>query len=144
MGDHAAFPFIMSYLYYFLDFWGHISLQPKLRTEKYEKTLDKRRYIWYNCNVIIFRGVAQFGRALRSGRRGRKFESCHSDQRNHGTALPSRDFVLSERRVRSSMQGHGRETHTAYKIVLVQLRETQLLQVIESCHSHRVGFAKPF
>ena len=25
-------------------------------------------------------GVAQFGRALRSGRRGRKFESCHLDQ----------------------------------------------------------------
>ena len=23
--------------------------------------------------------MAQFGRALRSGRRGRKFESCHSD-----------------------------------------------------------------
>ena len=27
------------------------------------------------------RGVAQFGRALRSGRRGRKFESCHLDSR---------------------------------------------------------------
>ena len=27
------------------------------------------------------RGVAQFGRALRSGRRGRKFESCHLDLR---------------------------------------------------------------
>ena len=27
------------------------------------------------------RGVAQFGRALRSGRRGRKFESCHLDHR---------------------------------------------------------------
>ena len=25
------------------------------------------------------RGVAQFGRALRSGRRGRRFESCHLD-----------------------------------------------------------------
>ena len=25
------------------------------------------------------RGVAQFGRALRSGRRGRKFKSCHAD-----------------------------------------------------------------
>ena len=25
------------------------------------------------------RSVAQFGRALRSGRRGRKFESCHAD-----------------------------------------------------------------
>ena len=26
-----------------------------------------------------YRGVAQFGRALRSGRRGRKFESCRLD-----------------------------------------------------------------
>ena len=29
----------------------------------------------------MFRGVAQFGGALCSGRRGRKFESCHLDQR---------------------------------------------------------------
>ena len=28
------------------------------------------------------RGVAQFGRALRSGRRGRKFESCHLDYKS--------------------------------------------------------------
>ena len=26
------------------------------------------------------RDVAQFGRALRSGRKGRRFESCHPDQ----------------------------------------------------------------
>ena len=33
-----------------------------------------------SANVKRFhRGVAQFGRALRSGRRGRKFESCHLD-----------------------------------------------------------------
>ena len=29
--------------------------------------------------VILLRRVAQFGRALRSGRRGRKFESCRDD-----------------------------------------------------------------
>ena len=28
---------------------------------------------------IVNRSVAQLGRALRSGRRGRRFESCHSD-----------------------------------------------------------------
>ena len=28
---------------------------------------------------MLLRGVAQFGRALRSGRRGRKFESCRLD-----------------------------------------------------------------
>ena len=27
-----------------------------------------------------FRDVAQFGRALRSGRKGRRFKSCHPDQ----------------------------------------------------------------
>ena len=27
----------------------------------------------------FYRSVAQLGRALRSGRRGRKFKSCHSD-----------------------------------------------------------------
>ena len=32
----------------------------------------------YNIRAIS-PGVAQFGRALRSGRRGRKFESCHAD-----------------------------------------------------------------
>ena len=31
------------------------------------------------CAFIIYRGVAQFGRALRSGRRGRRFKSCHLD-----------------------------------------------------------------
>ncbi len=38
----------------------------------------------YNINAVfesvIYRGVAQFGRALRSGRRGRGFESRHLDQ----------------------------------------------------------------
>ena len=31
------------------------------------------------CNVVPLRGVAQLGRALRSGRRGRVFESRHPD-----------------------------------------------------------------
>ena len=39
--------------------------------------LDNLMILYYTtlCN----RGVAQFGRALRSGRRGRKFESCRLD-----------------------------------------------------------------
>ena len=28
---------------------------------------------------LFYRSVAQLGRALRSGRRGRRFKSCHSD-----------------------------------------------------------------
>ena len=45
---------------------------------------------------MIYRGVAQFGRALRSGRRGRVFESRHLDQ-NRKSADENRrifDFVL--------------------------------------------------
>ena len=34
--------------------------------------------IFYS-GLVFFRGVAQFGSALRSGRRGRRFESCHLD-----------------------------------------------------------------
>ena len=30
-------------------------------------------------SAIFYRDVAQFGRALRSGRRGRRFKSCHPD-----------------------------------------------------------------
>ena len=33
----------------------------------------------WNIQYIYYRSVAQFGRALRSGRRGRRFKSCHSD-----------------------------------------------------------------
>ena len=32
------------------------------------------------ASTILYRDVAQFGSALRSGRRGRRFESCHLDQ----------------------------------------------------------------
>ena len=39
---------------------------------------NHREIISYNL-IVIHRGVAQFGRALRSGRRGRKFKSCHLD-----------------------------------------------------------------
>ena len=41
--------------------------------------LDRRLIRLYFFRLVIHRGVAQFGRALRSGRRGRKFESCRLD-----------------------------------------------------------------
>ena len=47
--------------------------------------------------TIQYRGVAQLGRALRSGRRSRKFESCHLDQKAKGTARP---FLLLFRLMR--------------------------------------------
>ena len=44
----------------------------------------------FYSGLVFFRGVAQFGSALRSGRRGRRFESCHLDQKQRvpfGTLL---------------------------------------------------------
>ena len=50
---------------------------------------------------LFYRSVAQLGRALRSGRRGRRFKSCHSDffmQKNRfsrvGQPIFKRMFVL--------------------------------------------------
>ena len=42
------------------------------------------------------RGVAQFGRALRSGRRGRKFESCRLDYMAYWSS--GQDAALSRRK----------------------------------------------
>ena len=45
--------------------------------------LDNSSIFIYYCTVrILLRRVAQFGRALRSGRRGRKFKSCRADPVN--------------------------------------------------------------
>ena len=38
-------------------------------------------FVACQCFKLIFRGAAQLGRALRSGRRGRKFKSCHLDHK---------------------------------------------------------------
>jgi hypothetical protein len=40
-----------------------------------------------------YRDVAQFGRALRSGRRGRRFKSCHPDQKRQTNRIIMR-FVF--------------------------------------------------
>ena len=45
----------------------------------------------YNLEVVC-RDVAQFGSALRSGRRGRRFKSCHPD--HVGTSFACSDFYL--------------------------------------------------
>ena len=53
------------------------------------KSIDKSNFFVYYLNVAN-RCVAQLGRALRSGRRGRRFESCRIDTgkyRKHGTFL---------------------------------------------------------
>lgn len=45
----------------------------------------RQKFYLHKCNFrskiyFVVRRVAQFGRALRSGRRGRRFKSCHLDQ----------------------------------------------------------------
>ena len=54
-----------------------------------------------------YRGVAQFGRALRSGRRGRKFESCRLDflyfTENAGIAQQVEHFTRNEGVVSSNL-----------------------------------------
>ena len=49
----------------------------------FAKPLDFSSPLWYNIISLRLRDVAQFGRALRSGRRGRRFESCHLDHEAH-------------------------------------------------------------
>lgn len=47
------------------------------------------------------RGVAQFGRALRSGRRGRRFKSCHLDHGKNSLFMVSFYFLLSYIKIKS-------------------------------------------
>ena len=44
--------------------------------------------------MLIFRDVAQPGSALRSGRRGRRFESCHPDLRGQSRNIPTLSFFI--------------------------------------------------
>ena len=44
------------------------------------------------ASSLFYRSVAQLGRALRSGRRGRRFESCHSDPRKQRKTGRCRSF----------------------------------------------------
>ena len=46
------------------------------------------------ASSLFYRSVAQLGRALRSGRRGRRFESCHSDFLLSTTKLVIAGFVV--------------------------------------------------
>ena len=45
-----------------------------------QKSIDKPWALWYT--ILARRGVAQFGRVLGSGPRGRWFESSHSDEKS--------------------------------------------------------------
>ena len=69
-----------------------IQLKPKIDTNDFKIKLNKSRKFLNSGDKVKFtmrfrgrearlqsRDVAQFGSALRSGRRGRRFESCHPD-----------------------------------------------------------------
>ncbi len=52
-------------------------------------------FVWVRILVgQPHRGVAQFGRALRSGRRGRRFKSCHLDQKECPLWIPSAEMPM--------------------------------------------------
>ena len=54
---------------------------------------NHREIVPYNL-IVIHRGVAQFGRALRSGRRGRRFKSCRLDHKSTNFDKRFVDFLL--------------------------------------------------
>ena len=61
----------------------------------YPSALDNSKKKLYNI-FCYFRGVAQFGRALRSGRRSRRFKSCHLDQKNGIRPLARCHFLIDQ------------------------------------------------
>ncbi len=71
------------------------------------------------------RGVAQPGRALRSGRRGRKFESCHPDFFGpRAKKIESRWGKVESRKTRSENWMFARQTP---------------VQALQSTFSHLLG-----
>ena len=56
----------------------YISLQGLLVKGLRRRPLTAKTGVRFSYKLLL-RGVAQFGRALRSGRRGRKFKSCRLD-----------------------------------------------------------------
>ena len=58
------------------------------------------------ASSLFYRSVAQLGRALRSGRRGRRFESCHSDLPPFLRGF----FIFAERKSRLALVGIIRRT----------------------------------
>ena len=66
--------------------------------EQRRQRLSHNRESAWRLTTKYYRGVAQLGRALGSGPRGRVFESPHSDQKTKRTARPfSLFFVYSPR-----------------------------------------------
>lgn len=55
---------------------GHANLPRRARTSALVRNQGRNRVDFSSCS----RGVAQLGSARRSGRRGRRFKSCHPDQ----------------------------------------------------------------
>ena len=77
----------------------------KKRQKKCEKGVDMRKRFWYNSvlsggcvmlrnlNANVAQSVAQFGSAFGSGPKGRRFKSCHLDQKKAGNRKVSGSFL---------------------------------------------------
>ncbi len=70
---------------------AEIILLLKTKNSFFQKRLDMRCKRLYNLEVV-WRDVAQFGSALRSGRRGRRFKSCHPDHEKSVLKISVRFF----------------------------------------------------
>ena len=70
--------------------WPIVSARPEARIAS-PRNMPKL-FRLPRANAGVFRGVAQLGRALGSGPRGRRFKSCHPDDRT--TRCPTRGFLL--------------------------------------------------
>lgn len=72
----------------------------------------------YNTQVTNqYRGVAQFGRAPRSGRGGRKFESCHLDQKTLESKCFLRPYFLPKFGLNTAFYGILNFNRSLYKII---------------------------
>ena len=72
---------------------------------------------------LFYRSVAQLGRALRSGRRGRRFKSCHSD------------FLFAKKRKACGLQLCVFPLLLKYFLILSILRQI-LLPPVPSCRPY--------
>ena len=61
----------------------------------FKKTIDKRPKTVYN--IYCYLGVAQIGSALPWGGRGRRFKSCHSDQKHCSFKRTTVLFLCSQK-----------------------------------------------
>ena len=88
----------------------------KIKTIFFQKSLDKIAFTLYTIEVV-WRDIAQFGSALRSGRRGRRFKSCYPDHQNLSNQAVSEVFALPEKSQKTDFDHMLATFHTSNVVV---------------------------